>query len=119
MMKKRSYLIFIFAGLALSSCKKDTVEDIGVDCPDEISYASDVATILATSCNTSGCHNAAGSAAGFVFENHSQVSDNATIILNVIRHEAGFSPMPKFAAKLSDEQINKVACWIEQGKLNN
>lgn len=118
-MKKISCIIFIFAGLAFSSCKKDKVEDIDVDCPDEISYASDIATILATSCNTSGCHNAAGGSAGFVFENHSQVSDNATMILNVIRHEAGFSPMPKFAAKLSDEQINKVACWIEQGKLNN
>ena len=99
-MRKISYFIFIFAVLAFSSCKKDKVEDIGIDCPDEISYASDVATILVTSCNTSGCHNAAESAAGFVFENHSQVSDNATIILNVIRHESGFSPMPQGSAKL-------------------
>lgn len=118
-MKKISCLLFVVAGLAISSCNKDKVEDQVVDCPNEISYASDIATILSTSCNTAGCHNAASGASGYIFENHSQVSDNAAIILNVIRHEAGFSPMPKNGAKLSDDQINKVACWIQQGKLNN
>jgi mono/diheme cytochrome c family protein len=118
-MKKTSWTLIVLAMVTLIGCKKDKQEEVPVECADTISYASDVATILSTSCNTSGCHNAASAASGYVFENHAQVSDNASIILNVIRHNSGFQAMPQGALKLSNEQIDKIACWVQQGKLNN
>lgn len=117
---KRIYLILILSiGLLTPACKKDEPTPVTPECSAQISYASDIATLISTSCATSGCHNAASSSAGFVFENHSQVSNNASIILSVIRHESGFQAMPQGASKWSDEQINNFACWVEQGKLNN
>lgn len=118
-MKKLNWVVVLFLAVLFIACKKDKQEDEPVECADQISYASDIATIMSTSCNTAGCHNAAGASGGLVFENHSQVSDHASKILNAIRHEGGFQPMPQGSAKLSDEIINKVACWIEQGKPNN
>ncbi|MDG0973005.1 MAG: hypothetical protein P8O07_02515 [Crocinitomicaceae bacterium] len=117
---KRIYLILILSiGLLIPACKKQEPTPVTPECSAQISYASDIATLITTSCATSGCHNAASSSAGFVFENHSQVSNNASIILSVIRHESGFQAMPQGASKWSDEQINNFACWLEQGKLNN
>lgn len=119
-MKKLRWSILLILGITLIACKKDKlVDDIDVECPDEISYSSDIATIMSTSCATSGCHDAGTASNGFVFENHSQVSDNATQILNSIRHESSSQAMPQGGPKLPDEQINNFACWIEQGKPNN
>jgi hypothetical protein len=36
-----------------------------------------------------------------------------------IAHQAGFSPMPKNGAKLSDCEITQVQRWIAAGSLNN
>ena len=35
--------------------------------------------------------------------------------LKSIKHEAGVSPMPKNAAKLADNTIQLIECWIENG----
>ena len=118
-MKRIHVTLALAIGLLTLACKKDEPTPDAPVCSIQISYASDIATLISTSCATSGCHNAGSSSAGFVFENHSQVSDNATIILSVIRHESGFQAMPQGAPKWSDEQINNFACWVEQGKLNN
>ena len=118
-MKKLNWTILAVVAIALIACKKDEPAENDVTCTSDISYSSDIATIISTSCATSGCHNASAAANGYVFETHNQVSDNATIILNVIRHESGFQAMPQGAPKWSDEQINNFACWIQQGKLNN
>lgn len=118
-MKNLSWIGIAVLGIALISCKKDDIEEPDVECQEEISYASDIATIVATSCNTSGCHNAASASSGYVFETHAQVSDNASIILSVIRHDGGVQAMPQGGTKLPEEQIDKVDCWIQQGKLNN
>lgn len=118
-MKKRHLAIALGLVVLAIACKKEEPTPDNLVCENQISYASDIATIISTSCATSGCHNAASSSAGFVFENHSQVSDNASIILSVIRHESGFQAMPQGASKWSNEQINNFACWVNQGKLNN
>jgi len=115
----------IFLGLFLTvlfSCRKDKVGDDQVsplNCEDTISYAQDIQPFLDINCSTSGCHNSTTNAAGYVFEDYDDADLHANIILSVIRHDAGFSAMPQGAAKLSVSTIQQMACWIEQGKLNN
>lgn len=104
------------------SCRKDkvAVEPFNPEeCTETISYTEDVQPILDINCSTSGCHNSNSGSAGYVFESHPQVSDNADIILSVIKHESGFSAMPQGGDKLSDSTIQKIECWINQGKLFN
>jgi hypothetical protein len=119
-MKKIILMISFFT--VLYSCKKDMVDDDNVtalNCEDTISYAQDIQPFLDINCSTSGCHNSTTNAAGYVFEDFEDASLHADIILNVIRHDAGFSPMPQGGAKLSDAIIQQMECWVDQGKLNN
>jgi hypothetical protein len=114
------FLSLIIGGIIISACKKDktTEGELNVECETVISYDSDIRQTIQQSCNTTGCHNAASSSAGYSFETHEQVSSNAEIILKVIRHEPGVVAMP-IGDKLSDEYIENFFCWIEQGKPNN
>ena len=122
-MKKQFFLfalVFIALGMPLTACKKDKTDvvDFDPDCAETISYQSDIQQTIQQSCNTTGCHNAGASSAGYSFETHEQVAANAEIILRVIRHEPGVVAMP-IGQKLSDEYIEAFFCWMEQGKLNN
>lgn len=116
-------IIFIGATLLLVSCLKDkTIEPFVATgpCVDTVSYANEIVPqIINFSCNVAGCHNSSANAGGYILENHSQVSANADIVFNVLKHNAGFTPMPLGATKLSDSLIQKFDCWIQQGKLDN
>ena len=116
------FFIIISASLLFVSCRKDKVDEVTIspeDCPETISYTDDIQTFLNINCTTSGCHNSNSNAAGYVFETHSQVEEHAQIILSVIRHESGVSAMPQGQQKLNDSTIQKMECWISQGKLFN
>lgn len=117
---KVQWVTIVIAAALLVGCKKDkNTNPNDLQCDNEISYATDIAPIMNQNCSTSGCHNQASASSGYVLETHAQISNHATIILNVIQHKSGFSAMPQGAPKLSDEQINAFACWVIQGKLNN
>ena len=108
----------------LVSCTKDKVvidmNPINTDCPDTISYATQVEPVLNQSCATSGCHGGGGSTNGYDLTNHTNVAANANIILSVIRHESGVTAMPFGGApQLPDSVAQHIECWISQGKLNN
>lgn len=124
-MKRRSIIFLgIVIAFSLSNCKKDKVEEVAEEeeelkCENEISFSGDIFTVITNTCATTNCHDAGGAANGFVFENHNQISSNASIILSVIRHEAGVTNMPLGGDKLSKEFIDDFYCWIEQGKLDN
>lgn len=108
--------------VVLMSCRKDKVEVEPIDpeqCTETISYTNDIQPVLDVNCSTSGCHNANSGSAGYVFETHAQVAEHADIILSVIRHESGFSPMPQGGQKLNDTIIENFECWVDQGKLFN
>ena len=125
-MKAINYSFIV--GLALAaltlgtstSCNKDKVPTFtSSNCPDTIFYSAIVQPMIQQNCATSGCHSASSAAAGYNLEGHSNVSANATDILNVIRHEGSGTPMPLGQPKLSDAIIQQFECWIDQGKLNN
>lgn len=113
-------LLFVAFGFILS-CSKDKVTQVAIsaECADTISFSNEVLPLFNQNCSTSGCHDAGSAASGFVFTNHGNISATADQALGAMRHDAGFTPMPFGGAKLADSLIQKVECWIAQGKMNN
>lgn len=120
---KKIVIITSISALALFSCKKDKSEEPKEPEPTPVSakFAADVKPIFQQSCGTGGsCHGSSNMADGKVFETHAGASavPNSTI-LGSIKHESGFSNMPKSSAKLSDNKIAIIEAWINGGKLND
>ncbi|MES2798940.1 MAG: hypothetical protein V4638_02915 [Bacteroidota bacterium] len=112
-------LIFIFlASFSIISCRKDRVSDFNSipDCTDTISFATTILPLITDNCTT--CH-FSGNTTGYTLTNHSNISSNATKIINSMRGEAGVLQMPDDLPPLSDSLINLFECWSFQGKLNN
>lgn len=112
-------------GLAFSfnACYYDNVEDLyptAGDCDTaNVSYSGDVWPIINTNCT--GCHSGAAASGNVRLENYSQIkiaADNGSL-LAVIKHENGWSPMPKGGAQLSDCNISTIEEWINQGTPEN
>jgi hypothetical protein len=117
---KSSLAYIVVITMVFYSCSKDKTEDVQpLDCSDEISFSSDISTLISMSCATSGCHNQTSGAAGYVFTNYENISNEKELILRTMRHEQGVTPMPLGQPKLAQEDIDKFYCWIEQGALNN
>jgi Cu/Zn superoxide dismutase len=80
-----------------------------------VSYADDIRPILDTNCQLSGCH---GSATGIPsWATYTTVSTNAASIKNM----TGSKMMPPASSgkSLTDEQIEKIADWVDDGAQNN
>lgn len=90
----------------------------GLD-PSQNTYTLQLKAVLDANCALAGCHNVSP-APGVV-----RLSDYAGAreafeqrdALCSIRHEtgSGCSPMPQGSVKLSDEVIQRFACWVENG----
>lgn len=75
-----------------------------------ISYQADIAPIIAASCSISGCHN--GTQVDFrVFSN---VKDHAA----QIKTRTANKSMPQ-TGSLTEEEIQAIACWVDDGALDN
>lgn len=121
----RKIALAAIMGMTLSACLKDkTIEPAppppAGPCADTVFFTADLMTeIFNPSCNISGCHNSTSASAGYVLDNHSQIAAGSANILKALKHEPGASPMPAGSPKLADSLIQKLECWIDQGKLNN
>ncbi len=86
------------------------------------SYSLMVQPIISANCYS--CHNTTNSAVsggGYQLDSYAKLKvfvDNGKLV-GVISHTAGFSPMPKNSAKLSDCNINKIKAWVNAGAPNN
>lgn len=78
-----------------------------------ISYASIIKPIMDTNCNLTSCHSAGnGSRDWTVFSN---VKNNA----GGIKTKTGNRSMPIGGKTLTQDQIDKIACWVDDGANNN
>ena len=115
-------LIILIVFLGLTSCYYDVEEELypsGTCQTDNVTYSVDILDIIQTNCYA--CHDQVNSFGSVNLEGYTQVKqyvDNGQL-LGVIRHDAGFSPMPKGGNKLLDCEIAKVEAWIEAGALDN
>jgi len=115
----RVFGLLLFLALYTSCTKDKTMPAEPVECDNEISFAQDVQPILMNSCATTGCHSTSSSANNMAFENYAGVFQHRELILKTVRHEAGVTPMPIGAGQLAASDIQKIACWISQGALDN
>ena len=117
-MKKRLFPLMGLIVLVSVSCTKDKTPIEVKECPEVISFATQIKPVIELNCSTSGCHDASGSG-GYVFLTYNDILLHADNILKAIRHDSGTNPMPLGADKLPDSIAQQMNCWITQGKLNN
>lgn len=82
-------------------------------------YSGAVKPIMDAKC--SGCHNPSNLGGNIDVSTYNAikiVAQNGKLYGSVA-HQAGYSPMPKNAAKLSDCEIRQIQKWIAAGILNN
>lgn len=120
-------LLVLLALALLTGCYADNEEDLYPDDPTatcdttSVSYSITVQPIVASNCATSGCHAGSAPAGGYNLESHAglaAVANNGRL-LGTIRHESGYSAMPKNTNKLPDCSINQIAAWVNAGAPNN
>lgn len=78
-------------------------------------FNTDIKPIMLASCATAGCHNVADAAAGVVLETYDQVNAFA----DRINQRAVVEKTMPVAGPLSNTEIDKISCWINQGTPNN
>ena len=105
------------------SCHKDKAEPVPpvAACDTlQVSFANDIQPIFDAHCNNAGCHDAITQAHGNILETHGQISAQAENSYRAMNHEAGYTAMPLGnPTKLPDSLLNKMNCWIQDGKPNN
>jgi hypothetical protein len=120
---KRASLLIMGLLMMIQACTYDSEEELygEVDCKTEnVSYVADVVPILQNN-GCLGCHNAADAQGGIVIDSYETLKiwiENERF-LGSIRHDAGFSAMPKGAPKINQCSIDKITAWISDGYPNN
>lgn len=89
--------------------------DSTVDCSKVTATYSAVKPIVATKCNTTGCHNAASAAGSVVLETYDQVKALASRIKQRALVEKTMPP----GTPLTTSEIAILTCWINSGTPNN
>jgi hypothetical protein len=117
-MRNRYQIIFLtFIYLLVASCSKDKVVDgipyADVICSDTISFNNDVLPIIQNNCT--GCHDNSN---GYTFTNHQNISANYQVIVGSMQAN-GYQLMPQGGLALPDSVIQKIQCWVNQGRKNN
>ncbi|NJM94335.1 MAG: hypothetical protein HC842_06440 [Cytophagales bacterium] len=114
----------IISVMWLSACAYQTTEDLcqeqlGRPCAcdlDSVRYSRSIKPLLQSNCALSGCHSGPDAEQGWDFATYPAAQEASTQgMLQALRHEPGFSPMPRNAAQLSACDIAKVERWIQNG----
>ena len=101
--------------LVIDSCVSHDLEE--TDTCQDISYASDIAPIINTKCALSGCHNGSNPDLPnwtILTQLQNRKDDVKRMVVNRIMPKSS-SP----AGPLTEDQINTIACWVDQGAPNN
>ena len=104
------------------ACSYDNEEDLfsPAECITEnVKFSTDIISIMNRHCI--GCHNDFARQGNVVLASYSDVVSyvgNGSL-LGSIRHESGWSPMPKDGRMITDCEIRKIEQWIQDGSPNN
>ncbi len=120
------YILFFTAMLlmfTMNSCYYDNMEDLYPEtgnCDTTIvTFSAEIWPILESNCY--GCHSGSAPSGNISIENYNDVTilvENGKL-MGTIRHETGFSPMPKASNKLSDCNVTKIETWVNAGYPEN
>ncbi len=121
-----SIMLFLSCILAISSCyydKEDLLYGAGggvcTDSTGTVSYAQKIVPMFQQNCYS--CHNSSFPSGGIVMGTYATdkaIAQNGKLYGSV-NHAAGYSPMPKGMAKMTNCQIATIKKWIDSGMLNN
>ena len=106
--------------LICSSCTREQIMVIELECGEEVTYDDHIRTIFQTSCAYAGCH--AGAAPGD-FTNYNGIRnyfDGGLLKRRVVMNRS----MPPANAQdgptsLTDEELELFGCWIDSGYPKN
>ena len=122
-MRTISYIILSFIVIASATgCYYDKEEILYPDSACDttnVRYSTSVAPIISANCNS--CHSGSSPSGGFNLDTYVALkvqADNQKL-LKAINHEAGVSPMPKNASKLSNCNIAIITQWVAAGTPQN
>lgn len=81
-----------------------------------VTYTGNIKAIIDNNCAKS-CHSASSHAAGIDLTTYEKVKAESLrpSFIGSLKHDLGFSPMPKKNPKLSDSTLMIISCWIESG----
>ena len=119
MIKQLAIFLLALSVLFFSQCKKDS-EPIVYDCSNNAPrYNNAVRNIVDVYCAFSGCHNSSSRAAGIDLSSYAALRSEASRarFMGSVEHRSGFSPMPRGGRRLSETDLNTLACWIQNGYL--
>lgn len=107
------YTLLVITIIGLIGCAKDMAPD--PECQTQVSFAQEITPLLQDKCVS--CHNGAQPPN---LTTHGSVSAAADDVLSRISLSNGNGLlMPQGGPRLADSLIQKVKCWIDQGKLDN
>jgi mono/diheme cytochrome c family protein len=122
MFLRASLLSVLFTGTW--ACTYNNEEDLfdkePTDCNlGEVKYSVQVKSILQKNCYA--CHSTGSNIGGILLDNYTNVRNTATsgLLLGVVNHAPGFSPMPKGGGKLANCDIEALQTWLDNGTPNN
>jgi len=121
--KRGLFFVGIITTTFLNSCYYDNVEELyphPLECDTtNVTFSNDVFPILEANCIS--CHSGGAPAGNVNLETYDDIvaSANSGGLMGTIKHESGWSPMPKNGAKLDDCSIAKLDVWVAEGMPNN
>lgn len=108
--------IFLIGGLLFFSCTREKVTPIDQQCNATISFTNEVLPIMEANCVS--CHQPGNASGGYDLSSYTAISANANAIVGSMKAN-GYQLMPLGGPALADSTIQKISCWINQGKLDN
>ena len=113
------FTIIIF----LHSCYYDNVEELYPQVPEcdttNVTYSNDVWPVIEGNCTS--CHSSGSPSGNVSLSNYHEIvaaAQNGSL-LGTIRHEDGWSPMPKGGGKLPECDIRNIETWVNAGTPDN
>lgn len=122
MSKQYFSALMIILVISLAGCYYDVEEEIypSIECDtSNITYSETIVGIISNNCYD--CHSAAANFGNVTLEGYSALKTyvDSGQLLGVIRHESGYSPMPKNQPQMVVCNIEKIEAWIADGAPNN
>lgn len=114
--------LFCLSLMSVMSCEYNNEEELypaGTCDTTTVTYAATIVPILATNCYE--CHDADAIPSGIVLEGYDKIKlmIDAGRLIGAIRHQQGFSAMPKDRGSLPECEILKIEKWVNEGYHNN
>lgn len=99
------------------SCSGDSEEALfdQPDCTVPVSLSAEIMPLLQSNCAIDGCHTAGTGLPDFMVKEN--VLEYAAEIKR--RTADGSMPPPYSGIALTSDEINKISCWVDQGKKDN